>query len=254
MLKGIKRKKGKDQNYRSCCNHFSLNWYEGFNTLGKGQLNQNILNRSDQLELIYLAESVFRKATDKFDEVVNELNEEEKKSDLVATIGDTLKNLNRKINAHQRRQIDMDKLVSEFLFEREVLLGELENSKEENQRVKRLAKRILISVEEFLEKTHVEKASFKLKRLKEPGAFKSTKIAYLLWLVGGFGTLGFHRFYLEKYGTGIGWFMTGGMFFAGSLYDLVTLGKQVNENNNIVEEKYHETKRLQEVKKLSDEF
>ena len=210
------------------------------------------MNRSDQLELVYIAENVFKKASDKYREVVSELSEEEKKSGLVETVHDTLQNLNRKIKAHQQRKIDMNQLVNEFVFERGVLVGELEIAQEENHRVKRLAKRILISVEEFLEKTYVEKPSFKLKRLKEPGAFKSKKIAYLLWLIGGFGMFGFHRFYLEKYGTGVGWFLSGGLFFVGSLYDLVTLGKQVEENNNIVEEKYHETRRLQEVKKLTD--
>lgn len=212
------------------------------------------MNRSDQLELVYIAENVFKKASDKYREVVSELTEEEKKSNLAEAIHDTLQNLNRKIKAHQQRKIDMNQLINEFVFERGVLVGELEIALDVNPRVKRLAKRILISVEEFIEKTYVEKSSFKLKRLKEPGAFKSKGIAYLLWLIGGFGTLGFHRFYLEKYGTGVGWFMTGGLFFAGSLYDLVTLGKQVDENNNIVEEKYHERKRLQEVKKLGDGF
>lgn len=56
-------------------------------------------------------------------------------------------------------------------------------------------------------------------------------IAYLLWLVGGFGCLGLHRFYLRKFPTGILWICTGGMAFLGSLYDLVTLPRQVDDAN-----------------------
>ncbi len=59
----------------------------------------------------------------------------------------------------------------------------------------------------------------------------STVIAYLLWLVGGFGTLGFHRFYLGKFGTGVLYFLTGGLAFVGSIYDFFTLPKQVRNAN-----------------------
>ena len=56
-------------------------------------------------------------------------------------------------------------------------------------------------------------------------------IAYLLWLVGGFGTLGFHRFYLRKIPTGVLWILTGGLVFFGAFYDFLTLGRQVNDAN-----------------------
>ncbi len=56
-------------------------------------------------------------------------------------------------------------------------------------------------------------------------------IAYLLWFFGGMGTLGLHRFYLGKTGTGILWFFTGGLGMVGSIYDLVTMGDQVREAN-----------------------
>jgi TM2 domain-containing membrane protein YozV len=56
-------------------------------------------------------------------------------------------------------------------------------------------------------------------------------VAYLLWLISGFGCLGFHRFYLGKVGTGILWIMTGGLFGIGCIYDAVTLGKQVRHAN-----------------------
>lgn len=55
--------------------------------------------------------------------------------------------------------------------------------------------------------------------------------AYLLWLLSGFGWLGFHRFYLGKVGTGVLWCITGGIGGIGCLYDLVTLPRQVREAN-----------------------
>lgn len=59
----------------------------------------------------------------------------------------------------------------------------------------------------------------------------SIGIAYLLWLISGFGALGFHRFYLGKIGTGLLFIFTGGLFGVGSLYDLITLPIQVREAN-----------------------
>jgi hypothetical protein len=59
----------------------------------------------------------------------------------------------------------------------------------------------------------------------------SVGLAYLLWVIGGFGALGLHRFYLGKFGTGILYFFTGGLGMIGSFYDLVTLPAQVNEAN-----------------------
>mgnify|MGYP000376684562 CR=1 FL=1 len=59
----------------------------------------------------------------------------------------------------------------------------------------------------------------------------STGLAYLLWLISGFGVLGFHRFYLGKVGTGLIFLITGGLFGLGSLYDLITLPLQVREQN-----------------------
>ena len=59
----------------------------------------------------------------------------------------------------------------------------------------------------------------------------STTLAYLLWFIGGFGTLGFHRFYLGKFGTGILYLLTGGLGFIGSLYDFFTMPMQVRDAN-----------------------
>jgi TM2 domain-containing membrane protein YozV len=59
----------------------------------------------------------------------------------------------------------------------------------------------------------------------------NTFIAYLLWVFSGCGALGFHRFYLNKVGSGVLYIFTGGLFGIGSLYDLVTLPNQVREAN-----------------------
>jgi TM2 domain-containing membrane protein YozV/predicted transcriptional regulator len=59
----------------------------------------------------------------------------------------------------------------------------------------------------------------------------SLSIAYLLWLLSGFGALGFHRFYLGKIPTGLLWMFTGGLAMFGSVYDFLTLPGQVREAN-----------------------
>jgi hypothetical protein len=59
----------------------------------------------------------------------------------------------------------------------------------------------------------------------------STGIAYLLWLVSGFGALGFHRFYLGKIPTGLLWMFTGGLGMIGAVFDFFTLPGQVREAN-----------------------
>jgi len=59
----------------------------------------------------------------------------------------------------------------------------------------------------------------------------STGLAYILWLISGFGALGFHRFYLGKFGTGLLYMFTGGLGGIGSFYDLITLPLQVREAN-----------------------
>jgi len=56
-------------------------------------------------------------------------------------------------------------------------------------------------------------------------------IAYFLWLVSGCGCLGIHRYYLGKIGTGVLWTCTGGLCGIGSLYDAVTMARQVQEAN-----------------------
>ncbi|MDR2344173.1 MAG: TM2 domain-containing protein [Spirochaetaceae bacterium] len=59
----------------------------------------------------------------------------------------------------------------------------------------------------------------------------SKGLAYLFWLLSGFGVLGFHRFYLGKPLSGFLWMCTLGLGGFGSLYDLFTLGDQVDQAN-----------------------
>jgi hypothetical protein len=58
---------------------------------------------------------------------------------------------------------------------------------------------------------------------------KSKVVAYLLCIF--FGFWGIHRIYLGKPKTGILYFFTGGLFAIGWIYDLITLGKQVDKAN-----------------------
>jgi TM2 domain-containing membrane protein YozV len=69
-------------------------------------------------------------------------------------------------------------------------------------------------------------------------AVYSKIIAYLLWFLSGFGVLGFHRFYLGKPLSAILWICTGGLFGIGSLYDLFTLGFQVDQANAMFSTRY----------------
>jgi hypothetical protein len=55
--------------------------------------------------------------------------------------------------------------------------------------------------------------------------------AYLLWLLSGFGILGFHRFYLGRIGTGLIWLFTGGLFGLGALFDLFYIPTMVRDEN-----------------------
>ena len=50
---------------------------------------------------------------------------------------------------------------------------------------------------------------------------KSRLAALLLCVL--FGTLGFHRFYVGKIGTGIIWLLTGGLVGIGTIYDIILI-------------------------------
>jgi hypothetical protein len=62
-------------------------------------------------------------------------------------------------------------------------------------------------------------------------AVKSTLVTYLLWLFGGFGVLGLHRFYLGRWLTGLLWLFTGGIFLVGAILDLFLIPPMVQVEN-----------------------
>ncbi len=60
---------------------------------------------------------------------------------------------------------------------------------------------------------------------------RSLTVSYLLAALGFLGISGVHRFYLGKPVTGVIWFLTGGLFTLGTIYDLITMESQVREAN-----------------------
>ena len=60
---------------------------------------------------------------------------------------------------------------------------------------------------------------------------KNTAVSYLLWLLGGFGVLGLHRFYLGRWVTGLIWLLTGGLMGIGAIIDLLLIPPMVRIEN-----------------------
>jgi TM2 domain-containing membrane protein YozV len=60
---------------------------------------------------------------------------------------------------------------------------------------------------------------------------KSTVVTYLLWILGGFGLLGLHRFYLGRWVSGLIWLFTGGVFVVGAIIDLFVIPEMVRVEN-----------------------
>ena len=52
---------------------------------------------------------------------------------------------------------------------------------------------------------------------------KERMIALLLCAIGFLGIGGLHRFYADKFGTGILWLLTGGLFYIGTIVDMVKI-------------------------------
>ncbi|WP_373498347.1 NINE protein [Desulfococcus sp.] len=63
--------------------------------------------------------------------------------------------------------------------------------------------------------------------------FKEGLLDYnIAWILLTFlGILGIHRFYMRKWITGIVYFLTGGLFLVGYVYDYWTLNEQIDEIN-----------------------
>jgi TM2 domain-containing membrane protein YozV len=61
---------------------------------------------------------------------------------------------------------------------------------------------------------------------------KKTYVAYLLTALSFITLPGLQRFYLGKYGSGILYLFTMGLFHLGTLYDLLTMERQVREVNH----------------------
>jgi TM2 domain-containing membrane protein YozV len=60
---------------------------------------------------------------------------------------------------------------------------------------------------------------------------KSTAVSYLLWILGGLGVLGLHRFYLGRWVSGLIWLLTGGVFVVGAIIDLFVIPEMVRVEN-----------------------
>lgn len=62
-------------------------------------------------------------------------------------------------------------------------------------------------------------------------AMKSTFVTYLLWLLGGFGFLGLHRFYLGRWVSGLIWLFTFGLLGFGAILDIFLIPGMVKIEN-----------------------
>jgi hypothetical protein len=193
------------------------------------------MRRSEEYEIALVADQTLGKALQKYEEISDD-TEADANSDLMITIHDSIRNLRRKIEAYLQDRLPMERIGDEFIFEYQVLEGELEIRESESARSKKFAKKLMTSYEDFIAKVGGNKKISIIQGTYLPDFEKKSKAkAYLFWFISFFGIFGFHRFYLGKIGTGIGWILSGGVFGLGALYDLFALSSMVDEHNN-----YHE--------------
>lgn len=191
------------------------------------------MKRAERQNLVIQGERVFQKAEYKFQDLLAELSQTEQQNsgNLEKVIHDAVRNLNRKIGAYLDGNLDIKQLIAEFEFEKEALSTELRINNNSDIRIRRFSRKLLASIGDFIKKSGLgnNRSSY------DQRTPRSKTLAYVLWLIGGFGTLGLHRFYLGKTGTGIAWILTGGLFFMGALYDLFALKGMVQNHNSIIE-------------------
>jgi hypothetical protein len=60
---------------------------------------------------------------------------------------------------------------------------------------------------------------------------RSSGWAFLLWFACLLGVCGLHRFYLGRYGTGVLWLLTFGLFGIGQVIDLFLINGMVADEN-----------------------
>jgi TM2 domain-containing membrane protein YozV len=60
---------------------------------------------------------------------------------------------------------------------------------------------------------------------------RSTRTAYILWLLCLFGFCGIHRFYAGKVATGLLWLFTVGLLGIGQLVDLFLIPSMIERAN-----------------------
>ncbi|MEO0512064.1 MAG: NINE protein [Planctomycetota bacterium] len=65
--------------------------------------------------------------------------------------------------------------------------------------------------------------------MQEP---KTTLVAFLFCVLGFVGVAGLHRFYLGRWGTGLLWLVTGGLFAIGTVIDLILIPGLVERKND----------------------
>ncbi len=62
---------------------------------------------------------------------------------------------------------------------------------------------------------------------------KEANTTLILCILGFCGVSGIHRFYLRKIGTGIIYFLTGGLFYIGTILDILNY-RDMNSSENVI--------------------